>query len=189
MLFDKPLLDDMQQVLLTLERRIKEGPTALTVLDVDALQGQVGRIVEEMRVNQDKKPPRPPPRTDGEGSIAPPSTSQAAPATATAPSLHADPEAIEGLQFSSTRTTASANEEGTKEPSNYDDGEAYDGVGGMGQPKGTVNTYAIPGMEEMTADEYQKALQDSVSNRQAQRRASRTAQGNQATTGYLNSLK
>lgn len=73
---------------------------------------------------------------------------------------------------------------------NEDEGPAYTGRGGMGQPKGTVNTYIIEGMDEMTPAEYQAALQESVLERQRQRqRSGTTAIGNKATWDYLNALE
>jgi len=43
-----------------------------------------------------------------------------------------------------------------------EEGEEYDGTGGLGLAKGTVNTYVLPGMDEMTGEEYRAALQASV---------------------------
>jgi hypothetical protein len=69
-----------------------------------------------------------------------------------------------------------------------DEGPMYDGHGGMGQPRGTVNTYVIEGMDEMSPQEYQKALQESVLERQRQRKNSGMITGNRATWDYLNQL-
>lgn len=70
-----------------------------------------------------------------------------------------------------------------------DDTPDYDGTGGMGLAKDTVNTYVIPGMEEMTSEEYRKALQKSVSDRQdARHRALGGKVGNRAANGYLEAL-
>jgi hypothetical protein len=69
-----------------------------------------------------------------------------------------------------------------------EEGPAYDGRGGMGQAAGTANTYVIPGMEEMTADEYQAALEQTIIDRQRQRRYSGNVTGNRSTWNYLNSL-
>ena len=65
----------------------------------------------------------------------------------------------------------------------------YDGRGGMGLAKGTANTYIIPGMDEMTPEEYRKALQKSVSDRQIRRKESRRGVvGNRAALQYLDQL-
>lgn len=69
-----------------------------------------------------------------------------------------------------------------------DEGEEYNGRGGMGQAAGTKNTYLIPGMEDMTPEEYQKALEQTVIQRQRDRRYSGEATGNRSTWDYLNSL-
>ena len=70
-----------------------------------------------------------------------------------------------------------------------DEGPQWDGKGGMGMAKGTRNTYVIPGMDEMTGEEYREALQKSVSDRQEQRRqARRGVVGNRAGHDYLASL-
>lgn len=73
--------------------------------------------------------------------------------------------------------------------SNDEEGPSYDGTGGMGLAKGTANTYIIPGMDEMTPEEYRKALQKSVSDRQTRRRESREGVvGNRAALQYLDQL-
>lgn len=69
-----------------------------------------------------------------------------------------------------------------------DEGPLYDGRGGMGQPRGTVNTYIIEGMDEMTTDEYRLALQQSIIDKQNERRKSGAALGGRGTSDYINSL-
>lgn len=70
-----------------------------------------------------------------------------------------------------------------------DEGPAYDGKGGMGLAKGTANTYIIPGMDEMSPEEYRKALQKSVSDRQTRRHSNRGGMvGNRAAHQYLDNL-
>eukprot|EP00536_Pseudo-nitzschia_multiseries_P003987 jgi/Psemu1/253128/estExt_Genewise1Plus.C_640009 len=77
---------------------------------------------------------------------------------------------------------------GENDPEHNEDGPAYDPKGGSGSlAKGTVNTYVIPGMDEMSPEEYQKALQKSISDRQAQRRKN-VRTGNRNTWDYLNNL-
>lgn len=80
-----------------------------------------------------------------------------------------------------------ANEEVTD--TSLDEGPAYDGSGGMGLAKGTANTYIIPGMEEMSPEEYRAALQKSVIDRQSNRHSGRDGMvGNRAAHQYLDSL-
>lgn len=72
---------------------------------------------------------------------------------------------------------------------NPEEGEQYDGTGGLGLAKGTANTYLIPGMDEMTGEEYRKALQASVTARQTQRYQNRGGiVGNRAAHDYLSTL-
>ena len=59
--------------------------------------------------------------------------------------------------------------------------------GRYGVPQGTTNTYVIDGMDEMTPEEYQVAIQEAVSARQRQRRQSGTV-GNQTSQNYLDRL-
>lgn len=83
--------------------------------------------------------------------------------------------------------TVVRNEEVTD--TSLDEGPAYDGSGGMGLAKGTSNTYIIPGMEEMSPEEYRAALQKSVIDRQSNRHKGRDGMvGNRAAHQYLDSL-
>ena len=72
-------------------------------------------------------------------------------------------------------------------PHNSEEGSEYDGTGGMGLANGTTNTWVIPGMDEMTGEEYRKALQESVSDRQSRRKAGDIV-GNMQSNNYLDSL-
>lgn len=130
----------------------------LTVSEVDQLTSQLDKIQYEMKQNKHKKPPRP--STSSTHST---STVQPAQVNAAAP-LVIDMDT----------------------PS--DEGAPYDGRGGMGQAANTANTYVIPGMEEMTADEYQAALEQTIIERQRQRRYGGGPTGNRSTWNYLNSL-
>merc|ERR1711976_373845 len=44
-----------------------------------------------------------------------------------------------------------------------DQGPEWDGTGGMGQPRETVNTYVIPGMDQMSPEEYQNRFKNRLS--------------------------
>lgn len=153
-LFSDSLYDDMQQALLTLEKRIKEGPGSLSMLEVEELIGQTQRIVVEMRDFEAG-------RVSGLG-------------TAQIPAA-APPQPVMEVVKSNVVTDTSD-----------DEGPAYDGKG-MGVPKGTRNTYVIPGMEEMSPEEYQAALNESILARQRERQ-SLGGYGNRATWDYLNNL-
>ena len=163
MVFDEDILQDFQAALLTLEKRVQEGPNSLEPTEIETLTEQLDRIVEERHQNahrRHQKPVRQAPET--------PASPQAA---APAPPAAQSPDA---------QTTAPAVE-------SDDEGPAYDGIGGMGQPRGTVNTYIIEGMEEMTSEEYRSALQQSLIDRQRARRAAGKV-GNRGSLDYLHSL-
>jgi hypothetical protein len=182
MLFDEEMLADMQAVLLSLETRARDGPGSLDREEVELLELRMTKIVSEMKANEHLKPARPA-RSES-------TTSATATGTFPPPPFAAAPP----QQFSAPTTAANVHL-GSADPgpavidmdTPSDEGAAYNGLGGMGQAPDTVNTYVIPGMDEMTPDEYRKALQDSVIDRQRQRKASGVT-GNKATWDYLNSL-
>lgn len=158
--FEDDLLGDMQSVLVTLEKRVKEGPGSLTLLEVEEMDTQFQRILVEMKMNEHKE-------------IILPEA-----AKPTVPQINV-PSPTEIASFPSMEKPIT--------DKSMDEGPAYEGKGGMGQPQGTVNTYVIEGMDEMSPEEYQQKLQQSVIDRQAKRRASGVV-GNRSTWDYLNNL-
>jgi hypothetical protein len=150
-LFEEPLYDDMRNILLTMEKRVADGPGALSMLEVEEFSAMSIRVLKEMK---EKEADRVAGRLDDLSSAAPPPP----------------------LEVASTTQDIS-----------LDEGPKYDGKGGMGQPKGTRNTYVIEGMDEMSPEEYQKALQKSVSDRQVERKKTGNY-GNRETWDYLNNL-
>jgi hypothetical protein len=156
-IFEDDLMEDMQKMLLTLEKRVRDGPGSVSLLEVEDLQARSKRVLVDMKAKETD-------RLSGVGYIAPPAAPPAVAATQAPPA----PEVV-------------------KSPAMDEEGPEYDGTGGMGLAKGTVNTYFIPGMDEMSPDEYQKALQKSVSDRQANRHKSGVT-GNRATWDYLQHL-
>ena len=165
-LFSDSIYDDIQQALLTLEKRVKEGPGSLSMLEVEELCAQTSRIVAEMKQFEAE-------RVGGLGSAkvpaTPPPSSPFPPAVSAA---HVDVEVVKPKQSMDI---------------SEDEGPAYDGTGGLGMAKGTRNTYVIPGMDEMSPEEYQKALQQSITDRQQVRKGAGNY-GNRATWDYLNNL-
>jgi len=88
--------------------------------------------------------------------------------------------------YPSAASASSLNPQWTQ---NEEEGPAYEGKGGMGLASGTANTWVIDGMDEMTGEEYRRALQESVSARQRARRTSRAGYlGNLQSNNYLDSL-
>jgi hypothetical protein len=177
MLFDEDMLKDMQAALLLLERRAKEGPGALSLTEVDDLDGKLGKIIHEMRVNEHLKPSRPTRTEEPSAPSAISTPSNPYPAAAATQSQSASPRA-ESRQAGPMVIDMDT-------PS--DEGAEYNGHGGMGQAAGTRNTYIIPGMDEMSPEEYQRELQRSVIERQAERKRSGVT-GNRSTWDYLNQL-
>jgi hypothetical protein len=71
-------------------------------------------------------------------------------------------------------------------PTESEDGPAHDGA--LGQPRDTANTYVIPGMDDMTPDEYQAALANSVIERSREQRYAGKARGNKLAHDYMAGL-
>ena len=171
MLFDEDMLVDMQAALLLLEERVTGGPGALSMQQVDQLAAQLHKIRTEMKENEHQRPTKPIPTTIAAPPVAPvglPPPPSSVPPSRPVANVDSAPRVID-----------------IDTPS--EEGEAYNGRGGMGQAADTVNTYIIPGMDEMTAEEYRDALQASVIARQQKRKGSGVT-GNRASWDYLNSL-
>ena len=182
-LFEDDLLQDMQQCLLMLERRVRDGPGSLSALEVEELDFSTRRILQEMKLNEHNRPKPVPAAFMNEPISTSTSTSTSAPsmqATTVATSSQHQQQQPQQQQRPSFQA------QGTSDISE-DEGPVYDGKGGMGQPRGTVNTYDIPGMDEMSPEEYQQALQKSVSDRQKKRQETGDY-GNRRATDYLNNL-
>jgi hypothetical protein len=180
-LFEDDLLNNIQQILLTLEKRVKEGPGSLTQLDVEEFVTISQSVMTEMKEKEYSR------LRDAD----------AASTTSHSSTMTANPQAV-----SSTTTVEAApvvpdvasqveilKSKELTESEDLEDGPAYSAAGGNGSlAKGTVNTYIIPNMDEMSPEEYQKALQESITARQKQRIASGQQYGNRATWDYLNNL-
>ena len=164
-LFSESLYEDMRQTLLTLEKRVKEGPGSLSMLDAEEMSAQTQRILSEMREFEAG-------RVSGLGNAQPPAGIAAAAAAAPKQPTATEMEVMKSKEAIET---------------SEDEGPVYDGKGGMGMAKGTRNTYILPGMDEMTPEEYQAALNQSILSRQKERQAS-GGYGNRATWDYLNNL-
>jgi hypothetical protein len=189
-LFEDDLLDDMQQSLLTLDKRVKEGPGSLTKEEVDEFEAATQRILTEMK------------EFNASGGSSPGSSAPASPPAASTCESHVasnpadvatpmplDPRAAQSTSqtLQPGQTVVRTNQEVTD--TSLDEGPAYDGSGGMGLAKGTANTYIIPGMDEMSPEEYRAALQKSVIDRQSKRHSGRQGMvGNRAAHQYLDSL-
>ena len=178
-IFDKDILEDMQAALLILEKRVKQGPGCLSQEEILELESLTGKIVTEM-YDYNKQSIKP---------------AQAAPSSPVSPSentaediLRARRNATPGGEAKPLVADLPA-AIGPKDPEyNSEEGSEFDGTGGLGLAKGTANTYVIEGMDEMTGEEYRKALQESVIARQEARRKV-SIRGNMASQNYLDNLK
>ena len=183
-IFEDDMLDKMQQILLILEKRAKEGPGSLSASEVDGFVSLTQTVVDEMNTHEKNnrlKDATPPPASPAVPD--PVVAAAAAAATVSVPAaVQTTPQAPPAPQAPSTTTQTDLSEDAEE----Y--GPAYDGTGGMGMARGTRNTYVIEGMDEMSPEEYQKALQDSIIQRQQERTSSSRLYGNRATWDYLSSL-
>jgi len=130
-----------------------------------------------------------------------PKVMASAPAPTTPPPVAAAPQPVAPVASDPAPVTPAPAATTTSSPpaSGYgitdlslDEGPAFDGTG-IGLAKGTTNTYAIPGMDEMSPEEYRNKLQETISARQAKRREeslkSRGGKiGNANSQSYLDSL-
>jgi hypothetical protein len=192
-LFEDDILEEFQKSLIILEKRVKEGPSSLSVEEVTALEASTTLIVKDMEDHLNKgtyvKRDSPFAGTKGDATIAagvappPPVVSvppPPPPVAAVTPSPPTPPPVIESQEEEKPLQYAETSDE---------EGEAYAGKGGLGMAKGTRNTYVIPGMDEMNPEEYRAALQKSVSDRQRKRRENRDGLvGNRAALQYLDQL-
>lgn len=193
-LFEDDLLVDMQTSLQMLERRVNEGAGALTGHEVMEFEGATQRILIEMKQflaegGTTARPATPvaAPAVTAPVKQAPAPAPLAADAAAT-PSLTPVPVAAPAVTSPVMEAPASAPLPQEEENPN-DDGPAYDGTSGFGLAKGTTNTYYLEGMEEMSPEEYRKALQATVSKRQEDRRTGTGGVvGNRAAHQYLDQL-
>lgn len=161
-IFSDDLLDDMQQVLLLLEKRVKQGPGALTTTQVQDFSTRTQRILMDMKGS--KAAPRIP--FEEPRQVMSSSPPVAPPQDAVVPN----------------------NVDSKSSDSDLEDGPGYAPDGGSGSlAKGTTNTYIIPGMDSMSAEEYQEALQQSIIARQSKRKIS-GSYGNRAAHDYLSQL-
>lgn len=126
-LFEDALLDNMQQCLLTLETRVKDGPGSIPLLEIEEFQAMANNILADMKEKENERL-----NTLSSGSA--PVAAAVAPAVA--------PPAIQAQVAASPTIEDTAEVEETVIPdTSEDDGPAYEGSGGMGLAKGTANTW------------------------------------------------
>ena len=175
-IFDDNLLSDMQASLLILEKRVKDGPGALSSGEIKELETMLGRITAEADEVRSK---------EGSSAATPVSVSTPAAGAEVSPLL-TPRNAAPGGEAKTLTDLPPAIGPGSVEH-NDEEGAEYDGEGGFGLAKGTTNTWVLPGMDEMTGEEYRAALQESVSARQSTRKSGEVT-GNLTSNNYLNSI-
>lgn len=232
-LFDDAILEDMQNCLLALERRVKEGPGSLTHSEVDDFAMAAGRVLQDMKAQGATLDTRVKPgerqaiaeqiaskaavqaEKDGKTTdeiekvakkafddaleaMIPPPGSEPGPAAAgsTEPFIDSQGHMVTGDVVASPPEQQAVAAPSPKaagvglsrsSEDNLNDEPDYDDAG-IGLSRGTANTYVIPGMDEMTPDEYQKALAQTVIERSRRQRSSGTTRGNKFTHDYMASL-
>lgn len=206
--FSPEILEDLKSSLQLFERRIAGGPGSLSYEEVEDLDVRTKRIVEDLLsytgkdvVNVDTPIAVAPPAPVVSFAVPPPVASQPPPPPPPPPVYQAPPpppvyqappppppparpaNMLHAVQPVALRPNPD------QVDTSEDDGPKYDGTSGLGLAKGTANTYIIPGMDEMTGEEYREALQKSVSDRQARRRdAIGPSIGNKSSNNYLDAL-
>ena len=211
-LFSEELLDDMQLCLLTLEKRVKEGAWSLSHEEVDSFAIASARILKDMKDQSTDLEDRFKPGDRQKKAEA--AALEAANAASAAGKSEDEIEAAAKAAFDGAQkamipppkddatapeaTTTLLKPEDTTVPllldengepitdTSEDEGPKF--TGRMGVPVGTKNTYVLEGMDEMTADEYQKALEQAVMDRAKARRKS-GQHGNRGTWDYLRHLQ
>jgi hypothetical protein len=167
-LFEEPLYDDMRNILLTLEKRVDDGPGSLSMLEVEEFSAMTNRVLNEMK---EKEADRVAGRSDNLASAAPAQTAAVAAAPAAPAPAAVAPPATEAVSVLKDLAES--------------EGPGYDGKFGVAD--GTTNTWIIPGMDEMSPEEYRAAIQQSISDRQSKRKST-GHYGNRQTWDYLNNL-
>jgi len=185
-LYSDDLLDDMQAVLRLLEKRVQGGRGSISSAEIETFVTLSKNILVEMKENEHQKPPETSSPSSAKSSdpIKGASSSNDISATAASESSTNTPTVAAVVEEPSTETTSDEEEEYNPEV----EGPDYDPAGGQGSlPKDTTNTYIIPGMDAMSPEEYRVALQQSIIDRQKERKAS-GKYGNRNTWDYLNNL-
>ncbi|KAL7517533.1 hypothetical protein ACHAWX_002452 [Stephanocyclus meneghinianus] len=196
-LFSEEIYSDFQSALLKLEKRVKEGRGALSLTEVQELEAETDRIVQEMNAYLQDPEGMKKRIADGYASSSqgsPLINSNLSPSSTTHTIQSSVPPPASSNSFPTTNTATAAVELTRKPVTDIsdDEGPAFDGKG-YGLARGTTNTYVIPGMDQMSPEEYRTKLQETISARQAKRREESLRNsggtiGNRSSSGYLEQL-
>ncbi len=179
-IFSPAIYNDFQSTLLLLEKRINSGPSSLTNSELQQFEEQTTRIVMEMKEylmdpvgsgeairrgyqTEEEEvaaapPPQPQQHSAAAAAIVPPSMTTSSPILETSSSSTTSPNhQVQDVVFN-LENDALSKEANNEEYANF------------GLARGTTNTYVIPGMEEMSPEEYRDKLQETISARQVRER-------------------
>jgi len=176
-IFAPAIYDDFQSALLLLEKRISSGPSSLTQLEFQQFEEQTSRIVVEMKEYLNDPVGRgeairkgyqqvvvenTADATTTSMTITPPSTPIATTSATTATAI-STPTPLETSTIINQVQDANNNNNIVNPEAGTEANEDYTN---FGLARGTTNTYVIPGMEEMSPEEYRSKLQETISARQ-----------------------
>lgn len=193
-IFTPATYDDFQSSLQLLEKRAKGGPGSLTLDEVERFEEETGRVMKEMREFMAD------PEGVGErirkshegGSAAVMDVKSTAVKEPIAPIPSKPSTIVEASTVASPSPAAVTSP--LEIPPDYTKVAPNDDSINFGLARGTANTYSIPGMDEMSPEEYRAKLQETVSAHQAHRRKLSLSQtgtkriGNLSSNGYLDGL-
>ena len=189
-LYSDELLDDMKEVLVLLERRVQDGMGSIGSSDIERFVSMSNNILVEMKEKEYQRLNDAAATSSSSSAAAAPATTESSTATTAAAVVETAPAKSASAGVDTAEKDKTTTEE-KEEEEVYDpevEGPDYDPAGGQGSiPKDTRNTYIIPGMDAMSPEEYRVALQQSIIDRQSQRKAS-GKYGNRNTWDYLNNL-
>mmetsp|Transcript_26447 Transcript_26447/g.29670 ORF Transcript_26447/g.29670 Transcript_26447/m.29670 type:complete len:290 (-) Transcript_26447:164-1033(-) len=188
-LYDDELRGNMQQILLTLEKRVQEGP-GLNSLEVEEFVVVSQNVLAEMKQKEyERLEDASSSSTSTSSKLVDSTPGNTMTTTESGNSKNNDlPQQSASISESASVTTIEESKSGDTGSDAGSDDPAYSPSGGNGSlAKGTANTYVIPNMDEMSPEEYREALQQSIFDRQSKRKES-GSYGNRQTWDYLNNL-
>jgi hypothetical protein len=181
-IFSPAIYNDFQSTLLLLEKRINAGPSSLTHSEIQQFEEQTTRIVMEMKdylmdpVGCGEAIRKGYQTQEEEGavaaaSVAPPlQPEQSATAATIGPPSMTTTSPIVETSSSSTNINHRVQDVVVNLENDASSNEANEEYANFGLARGTTNTYVIPGMEEMSPEEYRDKLQETISARQVRKR-------------------
>ena len=154
-IFTSQIYTQFQSSLLTLEKRISNGPNSLSLIEVNTLENELFNIINEMKeyINDPKGAME---KIKKSYDVENKNLDDVVDVTVKKEASKKE-EAVPQTSSSSSPSAAAVSEADTMStftpPKEQEDLEAEGGLPkGYGLAPGTTNTYAIPGMDEMSAE-------------------------------------